>query len=319
MELADKQFLYIIGSPRSGTTMLQILLGNHPQVATTVELTLFSKYIGPWLKTWDMEVQNRAERGWHQGLPMLWDAAENDQFLSEFLRRAYAKLDERTPGRTHVLDKNPGYSLHVHTIKRLIPNARFVHMIRDGRDVACSLAAAKETMGFGMKRLAEGGALWRQWVEGAREAARYPDSYLEVRYEDFLTQGADLYARVLEFCGLPADREWITRTLEENTFDKMKARGASADRETTISTHHYRQGQAGKWREQFQLQDRWEFDRVAGRLLIELGYAQPDWWAESELELTTQQRRHEIRRRLGLLRHALRLAGAAITGRKVED
>jgi hypothetical protein len=299
--------------------MLQILLGNHPQVATTVELTLFTKYVGPWLESWNSEVRNRAEHGWHQGLPMLWDAAENDEFLREFLRRAYGKVDERSPGRTHLLDKCPGYALHVHTIKRLIPKARFIHLIRDGRDVACSLAAAKESMGFGMDRLAAGGALWRQWVASAREAARYQGDYLELRYEDFLVQGADLYERVLEFCGLPADRDWIARTLEQNTFEKMKARRATADREATVSTHHYRQGQAGKWREQFQLQDRWEFDRAAGPLLIELGYAQPDWWAENDVELATQPRRHEIRRRLGLLRRALHLAGAAISGGKVTD
>ncbi len=314
MNLESKQFLFIIGSPRSGTTMLQILLGSHAQVATTVELTLFSKYLGPFLETWRTEVKNGREKGWHQGLPMLWDEAECEEFLREFLRRAYGKLSDRAPDRTHVLDKNPGYSLFVHTIKRFLPKARFIHLVRDGRDVACSLAAAKETMGFGMKRLAEGGALWNRWVRSAREAAQYPGDYLELRYEDFLEQGVELYARVLEFCGLSADRAWIARTLEENSFAKMKERGASADPGTTISTHHYRRGQAGKWRDDFTLQDRYEFDRAAGPLLVELGYAQPGWWAENETEQLTQPRRHEVTRRWGLLQEAGRLAKAALLG-----
>lgn len=316
MDLASKQFLYIIGSPRSGTTMLQILLGSHPQVATTVELTLFTRYVGPWLATYEDEVANREKLGWRQGLPMLWSAEENDEFMRDFLRRAYAKVEQAMPGRTHLLDKCPGYGLHVHTIKRLLPRARFIHIIRDGRDVACSLAAAAETMHFGMKRLAEGGALWREWVRGARGAAEYSGDYLELRYEDVLTRGVEVYERVLAFCGLPAERAWIEQTIAENTFSKMKERRATADPNVTTTAHHYRQGKTGGWRNDFTLQDRYEFDRAAGPLLVELGYAEPGWWAESEREKMLEPRRHELRRRLGWLRKAAALAGAALRGRE---
>lgn len=316
MDLASKQLLYIVGSPRSGTTMLQILLGSHPQVATTVELTLFTRYIAPWLKEYETEVANRERHGWHRGLPMLWSAEENDEFLREFLRRAYAKVDLAAPGRTHLLDKVPGNSLHVPVIKRLVPQARFIHIIRDGRDVACSLAAAKETMHFGVTRLAEGGTLWRDWVRGARQAADYPGDYLELRYEDFLVQGVELYERVLAFCRLPADRAWIEQTLAENTFSKMKERGASADPKVTVSRHHYRQGKAGSWHKDFTLQDRYEFDRAAGELLVELGYAEPGWWAATDAERHLEPRRHELRRRWDFLRKAASLVGAGLLGGK---
>jgi hypothetical protein len=92
LKLEDKQFLYIIGSPRSGTTMLQILLANHPQVASTVEQTLFTHYVPQWLETWATEVQNVEERGWKLGLPILWQEEELRAFLREFLERAYAKI-----------------------------------------------------------------------------------------------------------------------------------------------------------------------------------------------------------------------------------
>ena len=49
--LESKDFLFIIGSPRSGTTMLQILLASHPQVASTVEQTVFNNYVAQWLET----------------------------------------------------------------------------------------------------------------------------------------------------------------------------------------------------------------------------------------------------------------------------
>jgi hypothetical protein len=316
MDLSSKHLIYIIGSPRSGTTMLQVLLGSHPQVATTVELTLFTKYIGPWLEMYQTEVANRVKYGWNQGLPMLWSPEENDEFMRDFLRGVYEKVDQARPGRTHLLDKCPGYSLYVPEIKRLLPHVRFIHLIRDGRDVACSLAAAKETMHFGMNRLAEGGTLWRNWVRGARRAAEYAGDYLELRYEDFLVQGVDVYERVLAFCGLPADRAWIEQTLAENTFSKMKERRATADPEVMTSTDHYRQGKVGSWRKDFTPQDRYEFDRAAGELLIELGYAERGWWAENGAERQLEPRRHELRRRWDFLRRAAKYAGGALLGGK---
>ena len=87
MMLESKDFLFIIGSPRSGTTMLQILLASHPQVASTVEQTLFNLYIAPWLETWRMEARNLKERGWKLGLPILLEEEELMEFLREFLRR----------------------------------------------------------------------------------------------------------------------------------------------------------------------------------------------------------------------------------------
>jgi hypothetical protein len=317
MDLNSKQFLFIIGAPRSGTTMLQVLLASHPQVASTVELTLFNRYVGPWLKAWETEVKNRREMDWwQQGLPMLWTEEEFEEFLREFLRRAYAALAKKNPACTHLLDKHPNYSLHVHTIKRLIPNARFIHIIRDGRDVAASFLASKDRLGFGVETLAQGGAEWNRWLRAAREAARYGADYLEVRYEDFLTQGAELYGKVLQFCGLPADPAWITQTMEQNTFEKMKARGASGDAKTSISTKHYRHGKAGKWRESFSARDRYEFNRAAGPLLLELGYAEEGWWAETPAEKKLEPRRHEARRRWAQLRRGLRLIGSSITGAK---
>lgn len=295
--LEKKQFLFIIGAPRSGTTMLQVLLASHPQVATTVELTLFDRYLGPWLATWETEVRQIEQNGWKQGLPMMWSRDDFDDFQRDFLARIYAKLAQRHPGATHILDKHPGYSLHVANIKRLLPRARFIHIVRDGRDVACSLRAAQATLGFGFERLAQGGMLWKKMLLGARNAAEWGSDYLELRYERFVADQIDAYAHVLDFCGLPADREWIARTLEENTFEKMKQRRATGEAGVHVSTHHYRQGKAGSWRDEFTLRDRFEFDRVSGELLCELGYAQPGWWAETPFERRLEPWRHEARRR----------------------
>src|SRR5688500_17037439 len=99
--LESKDFVYIVGSPRSGTTMLQILLANHPQVASTVEQTLFQHYVVPWLETWKTEVYNLEVRGWKLGLPILWKESELEEHLREFLEKAYAKILATKPAATH--------------------------------------------------------------------------------------------------------------------------------------------------------------------------------------------------------------------------
>ncbi len=293
--------------------MLQVLLAGHPKVAATVQLTLFDRYIGEWLKTYQEESADIRDKDWTLGLPMLWNRQEFDDFITEFLRRAYAKLLERTPEATHVLDKHPGYSVHVDAIKHYLPKARFIHMIRDGRDVACSLVAAKESMGFGFQQHVDAGVLWRNMVTGARQAAKFGADYFEIRYEDFLEDNVKAYRAVLDFCQLPYDEEWLKTTLAANTFDKMKQRQATGDPNVKVSVHHYRTGKSGNWRQEFTPDVRYAFDLAAGPLLRELGYAHGDWWAETDSQKTWLPIRHRLARRWAALKQAGRWLGGAVT------
>jgi hypothetical protein len=314
--LDEKQLLFIIGSPRSGTTLLQVLLASHPQVASTVELTLFDQYLAPFVKAWEREKAVMREYGFRRGLPAVWDEAELEQFLRDFLERAYRGVLERFPECTRLLDKNPVYSLHVHLIKRMLPTARFLHIIRDGRDVAASLKAATG-LGFRLETFAAAGVMWRDHVNAAREAAVYGADYLEVRYEDLVRDPMPRYQEILAFCGLNAEPGWIARTIEENTFEKMKSRRATGDPLVPATDAHYQQGRAGRWREEFTARDRYELDQVAGPLLAALGYAQPGWWAESAAEKRTLPALGEIRRRGRLLGLILTLARRTLSGSRL--
>ena len=214
MTVEAKKQLFIVGSPRSGTTMLQILLASHPQVASTVEQTLFQHYVAPWLETWDSEVENIDKRGWKLGLPILWQREELEEILRDFLARAYAKILAGKPGATHIVDKHPGYSPHVTLIKRFIPGARFIHIIRDGRDVAASMIAVHAKMGFAPSNVSAAATKWKTFVLAAREAAQFTNDYIEVHYEDFLRKGAEAYSQVLRFCELPVSDSWIAEVLD---------------------------------------------------------------------------------------------------------
>jgi hypothetical protein len=283
--LTQFQPLFIIGSPRSGTTMLQVLLGEHPQVATTVELTVIRRYAAPWLETWSDEKKSSVEGRWDQGLPFVWDRSELVSFLREFMGRVYGQLLASKPGASHILDKHPGNAMYTSLINELLPDARFIHVIRDGRDVACSMVSAAQKMGFGTKTIAASAQAWKRHVIAARDAVGFEGRYLEIRYEDLLSDGSAAYRRVLDFCKLRYEPEWIEATLGANTFDKMKQARRSGDPAIPLNEAHYRKGRAGAWADELSGVDRFDFENHAGNLLRELGYeSDGNWWRRSALD-----------------------------------
>jgi hypothetical protein len=83
----ERQFVFIIGAPRSGTTWLQALVGSHPSVCTSVEMTLFDCYLGPWLKRWEAPEAHyrRGQAGGWQSEFSLWDRYVFDQVAGNLL------------------------------------------------------------------------------------------------------------------------------------------------------------------------------------------------------------------------------------------
>jgi len=282
--------------------MLQILLGCHPDVATTVELTLFNRYVSQWVKIWESERQNLTEKGWQQGLPFIWSTEKFDSFVKEFLDRAYESVVANKPAATHILDKHPGYSMHVDSIKHFLPGAKFIHIIRDGRDMACSAISARKKLGFGTSTVGESALAWKHYLTAAKDAARFGSDYMEVRYETLLERKEETFTQILDFCGLSYDAAWVQRTLEENSFSRMKERRAAADARAKLDEGHYRDGKSGGWQTQLTRKERFEFHRYAGELLIELGYAKEDWWATEPLAKLTEPLRFGLRQQVQRVR-----------------
>lgn len=279
--LADKRFLYIIGSPRSGTTWLQTMIAAHPLVCTTVELTLFTRYTAPWIQAWKDESANIKKSGLYQGIPFLWSEDEFYSFLREFLEKVYAKVIDTKPQATHILDKHPGYSKYVEDIHELIPGARFIHVIRDGRDVAASMIAARRDMGFGADTVEGSAKEWKECVKAAQQARNYTGQYLEVRYEELLHDGGESLARVFDFCGLNIGSQQAAQILSEHHFEKMQARSLAPVNGVKVPKAHFRRGKAGTWAQDLGPVQQYIFDSIAGDLLHELGYASEGWWADS--------------------------------------
>jgi hypothetical protein len=151
-------------------------------------------------------------------------------------------------------------------------------------------------MRLGTPTVAQAANRWRNHVLAARRAREDGDKYLEVRYEDLLSDGVRTMARVFAHCALDTAEVDLPALVAAHDFATMKAKRQGPDRRVAVDAAHFREGRAGGWRVTMSPLDRYRFDRVAGQLLVELGYAEPGWWARSGLErrwLPVQARRGE--------------------------
>jgi hypothetical protein len=144
--------------------------------------------------------------------------------------------------------------LHLDLIGAIYPDARVVHIIRDGRDVARSLRAKH----WGPDSIADAAAEWRESVLAGR-GADVPGRYVEVRYERLLTDREEEIRRLFAELGLPLTDEVVAAAVAE------------AEAEVNVDLKD-QTVQAGKWRTALSRRDLAAFDRVAGDLIEELGY-----------------------------------------------
>lgn len=169
------------------------------------------------------------------------------------------------------LDSTPAHLLHMRRIKQAIPDALFVHIIRDGRDVALSLSR----MGWATPPPWERGnplliAAWSwAWeVKLGRHLGRYLEAdYLEVRFEDLISQREKTVATIAEFAGLDSDLSGI----EDQTPDSVHPPNTSFPEELKGGTFN----PIGRWREQFPANTLSVVEASVGDLLLELGYEVP--------------------------------------------
>jgi hypothetical protein len=276
----DTPLVCIIGAPRSGTTWLQAMLGAHPLICTAQELKIFDLFTEPWERSWQRLIDlQRAAGGGPRGLRIVWSDEEFRAVLDELLQRIYGRVLAGKPGATVVLDKSPGYSKHVAHIQRLVPHARFIHVLRDGRDVAVSLRAGARSWArmWAPSSVHAAAAMWRTTVLQAREAQRFgPERYREVRYDDLLRDGPAALLELFAFIGVPATAPEAAAICARHTIEHMR----EGDHPFDLPREFFRRGESGAWRHELTPTERYLVHDAAGDLLSELGYAEGAWWAD---------------------------------------
>lgn len=289
----DAPPIFVVGHPRSGTTWVYDVLVEHPEVAGVLESWLFSKGAGlfPLLnrRHWDAQALGD-EFGQSVGLGALASRAE----VVEEVRQLTARLLARalTPEHRFLVEKTPVHHDAMEAIAEVFPEARFIHVVRDGRDVTVSFRAAT---GSWLAWNASGSAFdharaWVRTIRTAREAgARLGDRFMEVRYEDLKEDPVGHAGRLFDFCGIPCERELLERICAATAFDRRFAGGADRFR---------RAGRVGDWRDALGPLDILRHWRGAGRGIVEAGYEDGLAWPLRALPRACAWRlRRSLRRR----------------------
>lgn len=274
----DSKFIFVVGSPRSGTTWLQHMLSSMPNVASiNAELTVFSRYIAPWANNFRIEQSNIESGRWRQGLPLVMNREGLDRIIYDLLERIYGFVLRSSDNATFILDKHPNYANYIPLISTYLPNSYFIHIIRDGRDVAVSMVSVSRRVGHGPGDVRSAAKEWLRNYSNAHQAGTElgPTRYMEVRYEELLADPVPQLQRILKGVGLQSDISMVSRVVDEHHISKkLLSRGDGAAKQIDAVPAWHALG----------LHDRFRFDRIAGKALVSLGYAKPGWWAYGPLD-----------------------------------
>ena len=154
-------------------------------------------------------------------------------------------------GKPHWINKTPGFLTYLDDLSNLYPGARFIHVFRDGRDVAASNLSLR----WGPNTVRQAARRWKAlFTEGKRIVETQRLECALVRYEELVQSPRPVLKRLFDFLGLDAELDRILSSMP-----------VSRDR-------------SGTWQSAFTREDRRIFAREAGDLLIELGYEKNREW-----------------------------------------
>jgi len=277
-------FFFILGRPRTGTTLLRSLMDAHPNVQIPWEcqfmINLYPKY--GTLEHWNMEtlehfyselLEQWQFKSWH---------IDHDKLRADLLACAgpttyasvcrvvylnhisfYPKEEIRMIG-----DKNPGYSIYYDRLKKIFPDAKFIYILRDYRDNFHSV----KNVDFELPIVSVVVYKWKYFYKRALEAARkYPESFYLLRYEDLVSEPEPQLRGVCEFLGLP----YVPEVFD---FYKMKSKAEETYPAVILKKHHkslfnpVNTSRIGLWKQSMSQRQVRIADMVAGKYADKAGY-----------------------------------------------
>lgn len=248
--------VFIVGCGHSGTTLLLAMLSRHPSLyAVPYESSLVTR-----------------------------SPAEADWFVDQFNRQA------RRAGKATWLEKTPSQVRHIGALIARFPTARVIVMVRDGRDVACSIEARSGDFAAGVRRWELDNAAADEWTGH--------DQVLSVTYEELIEDRASTLRMLCSFLGLDFDEglldhdrgdfTFLGRFQDHRRFARQMRRSGVQQPATPAGEGHrgYRSWQAsqpvfdgrGRWRSDMSEEQKQVFKSIAGERLVSYGYeADGDW------------------------------------------
>lgn len=271
---------FIVGFQRSGTTLLRLMLDSHPRVAVPLDTTgLWARYDDRRPEFGRLEtaadryrmieafLQEERIRLWETELDAADIAARAENVGGDYpaIVAAFHEAYAAAHGKDFWGSKDPGDMLRIHRIHGWFPDARFIHLVRDGRD-AC-LSQREQT--FGHDDVLACAADWREQVWWVRRMGSLlgAERYHELRYEDLVTDPEKELRSLCRFLDLEFEPAMLSyhRRVSQAIPDEKRHIWPMIDRAP-------RRDNIEKWRERMSEGEKICFEKRAHDVLEELGY-----------------------------------------------
>ena len=220
--------VFLLGNPRSGTSLLRIMLNSHPKIVSPPECGFLHWWYAKY-KDWDKKKSSSQEKVEYFVEDVLqskkietWNL-EQESLVKAILDRTpsnyaqlclivyleYARIRKSEP--EVIVDKNNYYIHHLDVLEKIWPDALYIHLIRDGRDVACSYLDVKElnsTSPYKPKLSTNISEIAQEWnlnnLHIERFVNRRPvEERIKVRYEDLVSEPEDSLKNLCKLLEIP--------------------------------------------------------------------------------------------------------------------
>jgi hypothetical protein len=273
--------IFAVGIGRSGTTLLRLMLHNHPRIAIPYESHFMTKYHAA-IRDYgnlneDANLERLLEALLREPTLKMWDHEfDRDRLLQDVSERSLAGVIDAiyteyavAKGKARWGDKSD-YLDRLDLINELFPRAQFIHIVRDGRDVAASVLK----LPWGPADIIRAGQWWNDnvWVARRMGAVLGKQRYMEVRYEALVQEPERELRRCCEFLREDYSPEMLAYHRDSDSAIPQERRA-----------QHYRYNsppdpsRSYAWKREMNPCDVALFERQARPMLSELGYeiAQP--------------------------------------------
>ena len=261
--------VFIVGAPRSGTTLLRVVLNRHPELAICGETNYFHRIYARRHVFGDFaNPRNRARaaeaylatptaRHLEMDLTVLRDRLARDGKTCRDFFAAMLETFAALQGKPHTGEKTPWHSLYVKTLLEWFPSSSIIHLVRDPRDAVSSLI----TMPWESRSVLAASRVWRRF-NAAAGGASDRSNYLLVKYEEFVSAPEQQLRAICDHTGLGYSPEMMGPRSDENS-ERWWSRRAHED----ISP-----ARIGSWRKNLEGWRISAIEAIASPLMEDFGY-----------------------------------------------